>query len=54
LPELEADGALGVFSLSSVAHKGVDELLEKLWKASQTVLAEERGGSANDEEWWAP
>ena len=54
LPELDAEGALGVFSLSSVAHKGVTELLEQLWQASQTVLAEERGGDGDAEEWWAP
>lgn len=54
LPALEAEGALGVYALSAVARRGVDELLEKLWGASQAVVAEERGEKADDEEWWTP
>lgn len=52
-PSLNAEGALGVFTLSSVARLGITELLEKLWEASQAVVAEERG-SEEGEEWWTP
>jgi GTP-binding protein len=53
LPALDAEGALAVMPLSSVARKHLPELLEKLWQASQAVVAEERG-SAADNEWWTP
>lgn len=53
LPELNAEGALGVFGFSAVARQGVEEVLEKLWAASQVVVAEERG-SDSEEEWWTP
>jgi GTP-binding protein len=52
-PSLTAEGALGVLTLSSVARLGITELLEKLWEASQAVIAEERG-SDDGEEWWTP
>jgi GTP-binding protein len=51
-PVLVAEGALGIFTLSSVARRGVTELLEKLWEASQAVVAEERGSDTDAEEWW--
>ncbi|NNF12523.1 MAG: GTPase ObgE [Gemmatimonadetes bacterium] len=54
LPDLDADDALDVVYLSAVARKGLDELLELLWKHSQSVVAEERGSGDGAEEWWNP
>lgn len=56
LPELEAEGALGVFGMSSVAGRGISELMEALWSASRAAVeAEARsGGEDEDEEWWTP
>ncbi len=55
-PRLEAEGALEVVHFSAVARTGLDELLEALWKHSQSVVAEERGSgdAGEDEEWWTP
>ena len=53
LPELGATGALGVFPVSSVARRGVGDLLEALWAASRAILQQEREGG-QDEEWWTP
>jgi len=53
-PVLDAEGASGVFTFSSVARQGVTELLEKLWEASQAVVEEERGSDGDAEEWWTP
>ncbi|MDX1493152.1 MAG: GTPase ObgE [Longimicrobiales bacterium] len=53
-PVLEADGALDVVRVSAVSRSGLPELLERLWKASQAVVAEERGSGDADEEWWTP
>jgi len=52
VPTIEAEGALGVFALSSVARLGMPELLEKLWEASHAVAEEERG--SGEDEWWTP
>jgi GTPase len=52
VPSIRAEGALGVFPLSSVARLGMPELLEKLWEASRAVADEERGSGSD--EWWAP
>jgi GTPase len=52
VPSVEAEGALGVFPLSSVARLGMPELLEKLWEASRAVAEEERGSGSD--EWWTP
>ncbi len=54
LPTLEADEALDVVSLSAVARTRLDDLLERLWQASQAVVAEERGSGETEEEWWSP
>lgn len=54
LPTLEAEGALDVVSVSAVARTRLDDLLERLWEASQAVVAEERGSEETDEEWWSP
>jgi hypothetical protein len=53
LPELKAEGALGVFGFSAVARRGIEDVLEKVWAASQVVVAEERG-TDSDKEWWTP
>lgn len=53
LPELDTGDAIDVVPLSSVARMHLDDLLELLWRASQRVVAEERG-SGGDDEWWAP
>jgi GTP-binding protein len=51
-PELSAPEAWGAFVVSSVARKGLDELLEALWERSRAVEAEEKG--EDPEEWWTP
>ena len=53
-PQIDASGALDVVAVSAVAGTGVDALLERLWKASQAVVAEERGSEEAEEEWWTP
>lgn len=53
LPTVEAEGALGVYGFSSATRKGVDELKEALWTASQRAEAQAREES-EDEEWWTP
>lgn len=53
-PVLEAEGALDVVRVSAVARTGLDTLLERLWKASRDVVAEERGSEEAEEEWWTP
>ncbi len=50
LPELAAPGAWGVFGVSSIAHRGLDELLPFLWQASRKVGAGETPDA--DELWW--
>jgi len=52
-PELRAEGALGVYAVSSVAGRGTAELLEAVWKAAEAVRVEERGEDGGSE-WWAP
>lgn len=51
-PSLDAPDALGVFPVSSVARRGLGELLEAVWRASREVRAAE--GEGADEEWWTP
>ena len=51
LPELEAPDAWGVFGVSSVAHRGLDELLTLLWEASRKAGAGETPDP--DEGWWS-
>ena len=56
-PTLDAEGALDVVPVSSVARTRLDDLLERLWRASQDVVAEERGsggGEEDEEAWWSP
>ena len=52
LPELNAPDAWGVFGISSVAQKGLDELLQQLWRASREAGAGETPDP--DEGWWSP
>ncbi len=40
-PEVEAEGAWGTFTISSVAHRGLDPLLEGLWRESRAAIAAE-------------
>jgi len=59
LPALETEGAMGVFGVSSVTNRGLPELVEALWDATQTAKAREpaaeEGESADeDAEWWTP
>lgn len=53
LPTIDTGGAVDVIGVSAVAGTNLSELLERLWEAGQTVIAEERGAAA-EEEWWAP
>jgi len=52
LPVLEVPEAIGVFPISAVTRRGVDELLEAVWGASRAVQAQERA-EEEDEGWWA-
>ncbi len=55
LPELEAPDAWGRYAVSSVARKGVDDLLAALWERSrEEEKAAEAAGEEDDEEWWTP
>jgi len=56
LPEVEAPDAWGTFAISSVARRGLEELLEGLWRrAHEQKIAEEGDSSDEDEEeWWTP
>lgn len=53
LPTIDTEGPVDVIGVSAVAGTNLSELLERLWEASQAVVAEERG-AAEEEEWWAP
>ncbi|MDH4131901.1 MAG: GTPase ObgE [Gemmatimonadota bacterium] len=52
LPQLQAPGALGTLTFSSVAGSGLEEVKEYLWKAVTAARAEEAQASARgDDEW---
>lgn len=53
-PRVEASGAWGQFVVSSVAQRGLSELLEGLWSHAARALAEEHAQSAEPEEPWRP
>jgi GTPase len=54
-PRVEPEGAWGQFVISSVAHRGVDRLLEALWTHATRVAREERDPSAAHEaDSWVP
>ncbi len=52
-PSVTAPAAWGVFAVSSVARRGIGELLEGLWEKSRAVVRAERGEDP-DEAWWTP
>jgi len=52
LPELDAPDAWGIFGVSSVAHRGLDELLPLLWEASRKAGVAETPDA--DDGWWSP
>jgi len=55
LPEIEAPDAWGRFAISSVARRGLDELVEGLWQRARAAEAEEAPeAEADDEDWWTP
>ena len=49
LPELKAQGSWGVFGVSSVAKRGLGELLAALWRVSRP--SEEIVGERDGQEW---
>lgn len=49
LPEVAAEGALGVHAFSAVTRQGLDELLESLWESSRISQAKDR--ESEEEEW---
>jgi GTP-binding protein len=51
-PEVSAPGAWGVFSISAVARKGLDPLLESLYAQTRTQMKTDIGD--DEEEWWVP
>jgi GTP-binding protein len=52
-PEVRAPDAWGVFVVSAVSRRGLDELMEALWaKTREAVEAEEE--PEPEEEWWVP
>ena len=50
-PRIDAPDAWGQYSLSAVAHRGLDQLLEDLWAHVRDRLHEEVFRSADDEEY---
>ena len=52
IPRIVAPDAWGSFTISSVARKGLPELLEALWERSRAIEAEERADEPD--EWWTP
>ena len=53
-PRVDAPEAWGQFVISSVAQRGLDPLLEGLWKHAAEVLADEvrsEAGPAEEEPW---
>ena len=53
-PSVDAPGAWGQFLISAVAQKGLDELLEALWRQTSDIVAEERGEMEEEPEPWRP
>ena len=50
-PEVEAPEAWGTFLISAVSRRGIDALLEALWKRSRE---EAEADASGDPEWWVP
>jgi GTPase len=54
-PRVDAPSAWGQFVISSVAHRGLDPLMEALWLHAARVAREERNEERDDEpEAWTP
>jgi GTP-binding protein len=53
-PRVEAPGAWGQFTVSAVARRGLDPLLEGLWSHAARAVADERGADAEPEAPWTP
>ena len=53
-PRIDASEAWGQFLVSSVAQRGLTELLEALWREAMAVVAEERGEEEGEPEPWRP
>jgi GTP-binding protein len=49
LPDLTAEGALGVCAFSSATRRGLDALLESLWESRRLAEAKEHAGKEEDE-----
>jgi GTP-binding protein len=55
LPEVDAPDAWGRFVISSVARRGLEDMLEGLWQRARAAEAEAAPpGDEDDEEWWTP
>jgi GTPase len=52
-PRVEAPAAWGQFLISAVARRGLDPLIEALWRESRAVM-EEESGVADEPEPWRP
>ena len=52
-PAVEAPGAWGVFVVSAVSGRGLEELMEALWRKTREMVDAERQPEA-EEEWWVP
>jgi GTP-binding protein len=53
VPEPVAEGALGTYAFSSATGRGLEELLEVLWRTSRQAEGE-AAGEDGEEEWWMP
>jgi len=50
-PSVKAPDAWGQFPISAVAHRGLEPLLEALWRESRAVIAEENSPGDEAEAW---
>ncbi|HEU0052192.1 MAG TPA: GTPase ObgE [Longimicrobium sp.] len=53
-PRVEASGAWGQFTVSSVARRGLEPLLEGLWQHAARAQAEEQAAAEEEAEPWHP
>ncbi len=53
-PTVVAEDAWGSFTISSVAHRGLPQLIEALWRESRVALAAETGAEEGEPEPWRP
>jgi GTP-binding protein len=54
VPTVDAPGAWGVFSVSSVARKGLEPFLESLYVRSRPDPTSGGHEGDSEEEWWVP